>query len=135
ETFQRNIAQADCELKRKGPSVLCSALNYPITNYPITKSALLFLRLPGDCHLAEHLAVDRVLSERLVHLVPALLRPVHFLLGRRVPLVLRRVVVVPDAEDLAAGRNVERRLELVLDLPVEVELRHVENRLLAAVGV
>ena len=37
----------------------------------------------------EVLRVHRVLGERLVHLVPALLRPVHLEVRRRVPLVLR----------------------------------------------
>src|SRR5207253_5301105 len=111
---------------RDWSSDVCSSdLDYPITlpDYPITRLSNRSPLALGDRDVAECLAVDRIFGERLVHLVPALLRPVHFLLRRRVPLVLRRVVVVPDAENLAAGRNVERLFELVLDLPVEVGMR------------
>src|SRR5262245_59867732 len=68
----------------------------PITQSPthrITRSPnhQLLSFISSDCQFAENLAVHRVLRERLVHFVPALLRPVHFLFRRRVPFVLRRV--------------------------------------------
>src|SRR5213594_3711742 len=51
----------------------------------LTNSRLLLLRALRHRHLADDLAVDGVLRERLVHLVPALLRPEHLEIGRRVP--------------------------------------------------
>ena len=83
----------------------------------------------------EILRVHRVFGERLVHLVPALLRPEHLEVRAGVPLVPDRVVVDAKPEDLAARGNLQRLLQLVVELPVEVELRHVEDRLLGAVGI
>src|SRR5262249_18716442 len=124
--------------RRISPKKPTSPVRYPRYAIALTGPGAerrLLPLVPGDGQFADDLTVDRVFRERLVHLVPALFGPEHFQIGRRVPAVLRRVVVRADAEDLAAGRNVERFGELVLDLPVEVEPRHVEDGLLAAVGI
>src|SRR6185503_11394434 len=91
---------------------------------------------PGGCRLlGQILVVDGVLDIRLVHLVPTLLGPEHFLLGRRVVLVLGGVVVVARRDDLAAGRDLQRLLQVVVQLPVEVVLRHAQDRLLLSVRI
>src|SRR5262249_51889450 len=119
-------------MKKRLPASAAPARNVPSRNARRPTLLLLFL---SNGELSHNLTVDRVLGEWLVHLVPTLLRPVHFLFRRRVPLVLRRVVVEADAQNLAAGGNLQRLLELVLNLPVEVELRDVEDRLLAAIPI
>jgi len=81
------------------------------------------------------LAVNRVLDVRLVHLVPALLGPEDFLLGRAIVFVPERVVVVAGRDDLAAGGNRDRLLEIVEQLPVEIVPGNAEHRLLATVGI
>ena len=55
-------------------------------------------------------------------------------MGTGVPPVAERIVVHPDAGDLAAGRQMQRLGQFVVDLPVEVELGDVEDRLFPPVG-
>src|SRR5688572_27717877 len=64
----------------------------------------------------EVLRVNRVLRKRLIHLVPALLRPEHLEVRARIPLVADRVVVDAEPEDLAARGDLERLLQLVIEL-------------------
>src|SRR5580765_6042594 len=98
------------------------------------RSSLLLLpgrrRLPGQI-----LVIDRVFDVRLVHLVPALLGPEDFLLRRGVIPVLRRIVVMARRNDLAPGWDSQRLFEVVIQLPVEVVLRHAQDLMLPAVRV
>src|SRR5262245_37035709 len=82
----------------------------------------------------QHLTVHRVLEPWDEHLVPALLAPEDFFIGSGVIAVLDRVVVVGERNQFAARGNLQRFGQFVMELPVEVELRHVEQDLLSAVG-
>src|SRR5215207_4223144 len=106
----------------------------PRSGASATRALLLLLRADGLQH-GQILRVNRVFRERLIHLVPALFRPEHFQMGAWIPLVADRIVVDAEPEDLAACRDLQRLLQLVIELPVEVELRHVENCLLGAVRI
>src|SRR5215813_6345222 len=84
--------------------------------------------------LGQNFAVHRVLEPWNEHLVPTLLAPEDFFIGSGVIAVLDRVVVVGERDQFAARGNLQRLGQFVMELPVEVELRHVEQDLLAAVG-
>ncbi len=89
----------------------------------------------GAEDLLRLLGVDGHFHEAVQHLFPGLVAVVD--VGGRigVPGIAGRVVVVADAlEDGALGQELGLR-EVVVDLPVEVVLRHVEQDLLRAVGV
>src|SRR5262245_39525273 len=79
--------------------------------------------------------IDDRAEEADHHFLEGLIAPLHGLRRIGVELVVRRVVVVRDDFDLGPLRQQLRLLEHVADLPVEVVLRHREQRLRRAVGI
>ena len=67
----------------------------------------------GPDHRAEE-------ESRVLHFLPRLIAPLHVRLRVRVVLVARRVVVPRGRQDLRALRHLQRLLEQVVGLPVEV---------------
>src|SRR5215470_9540580 len=69
------------------------------------------------------------------HLFPGLIAPPHVLRWIGIRLVRRRVVVPRHRVELRPLRQLERLLELVVGLPLEVVVRHGEDRLRPAVRI
>ena len=69
------------------------------------------------------------------HLFPRLVAPPHVLGRVGIRLVRGRVVIPRRRLDLRPRRQLERTSELILVLPIEVVVRHREDRLGAPVGI
>ena len=72
--------------------------------------------------------IERERERRELHFFPRLLAPVHVGLRIRVGVVRRRIVVPGRRSEHRALRQFHRLLEDVLGLPVEVVLRHRQQR-------
>src|SRR5689334_20128003 len=77
----------------------------------------------------------RIEEARVLHLFPCLVAP-PYVLGRvGIVLVRWRIVVPGGGDNFRAGGHVERLVEEVVRLPVEVVARHVEDHLGRSVGL
>src|ERR1700750_392494 len=74
-------------------------------------------------------SIDGVRDAGVLHLFPGLIAPPHFDTRIGIGLVICRVVVVSDGENLRTFRNCDGPCKLIIGLPVEIVLRHAENDL------
>src|SRR5437868_13806302 len=102
-----------------------SLLNFCKTGCPLYCHSVLARALRRR-RFSQVFAVHRVFEPRNEHLIPTLLAPKDLFVWSRVVAVLDRVVVMSQRNEFTARRNFERFSQLVMKLPVEVELRHIK---------
>src|SRR5215510_10391877 len=133
QSVKEGIGKPGAELREilRSRSEVCRHL---FLHRTVRTAPSLFTRALRGGGFRQHFTVHRVLEPGDEHLVPTLLAPKNFFVWSGIVAVLDRVVVVGEGDQFAAGGNLQRLGQFVMELPIEVELRHVEQYLLAAVG-